>query len=175
MATLKQIHSAFIHRVQAPGLIGEGDGLLTDAPNTPVSIRTADCLPILLVDTNHRSVAALHAGWRGTAAGIAEKAISRMSAEFGTRAEDLIAAIGPGIGVCCYHVGEDVGKQFGLTGSGKINLAESNRRQLLTTGIPASQIDVLDRCTFCDAELFHSFRRDKERAGRMISFIEILP
>lgn len=166
-ASLKQIHSAICLRADAPGHAGEGDALI--ANRVAVSVRTADCLPILLADPTHGAVAAIHAGWRGTAAHIVRAAIDRMRAEFGSNPRDILAAIGPGIGVCCYDVGEEVARQFGRETAGRIDLAEANRLQLIEAGV--EKIDVLGLCTFCDAARFHSFRREKNRAGRMISYI----
>jgi hypothetical protein len=88
------------------------DGLMTDEPGLLVGIRTADCIPILVADRKRRAVAAFHAGWRGTVARIVESGIGRMRLQFGSRPEDLVAAIGPGIGPCCYSVGEEVLSSF---------------------------------------------------------------
>jgi hypothetical protein len=167
MATLKQIHSARVLHVDSPGLAGEGDALVTDQAGVTLSIRTADCYPILLADIETQAVAAIHAGWRGTSAGIVQEALRQLNAD----PKNVLAAIGPGIGACCYQVGADVAELFGQTGAGKIDLAESNRRQLIDAGVPDRNIDVIRHCTFCDAERFHSFRRDKDRAGRMISYV----
>ena len=174
MATLKQIHSAVVHIAQGAGSCGEGDGLLTNVADTALSIRTADCLPILLADTGRRAVGAIHAGWRGTAAGVIGETISRMRSAFGADPAYIRAAIGPGIGVCCYEVGDEVGRLFvEMTAERHLDLAAANRRQLIEAGVPESQIHVTAVCTFCDSRRFHSFRRDKDDAGRMISFIRI--
>jgi polyphenol oxidase len=170
MASVRQIHSARCLVVGEPGCAGEGDALVTAQPGLAVSIRTADCLPVLLADPHKNVVAAIHAGWRGTAGRIVVETIRTMQDRFGTDVRDLLAAIGPGIGECCYRVGEDVRRQFGLNGAGCVDLAGENQRQLIEAGVADSQIDVLRICTFCDAR-FYSWRRDKERAGRMISFI----
>jgi YfiH family protein len=173
MASLKQVHSSVVHVADGrTGCIGEGDALLTDLPNVAVSIRTADCYPILLADPEHHAVAALHAGWRGTAAKIAGEAIARMRSAYGTRAEALHAAIGPGIGACCYAVGIEVAQRFGKDAAGRLDLADENRKQLAAAGVP--RIDIAGGCTYCDAERFWSYRRDGERVGRMISFIRVL-
>ena len=171
MASLKQIHSAVVLAVDCVGLAGEGDALVTSRARVPVSIRTADCYPILLADTRNRAVAAVHAGWRGTAARIVVRTMEQMRARFGTDAADLRVAIGPGIGGCCYEVGVEVARQFGLECAGKIDLAEMNHRLLVENGVAAERIEVLGGCTQCDTDLFHSFRRDKESAGRMVSWI----
>jgi YfiH family protein len=171
MASLKQIHSAVVLGAVRAGMAGEGDALVTAQARVPVSIRTADCYPILLADPRHFAVAAVHAGWRGTAARIVVRTIDQMRARFGTDAADLRVAIGPGIGGCCYQVGVEVARQFGLEEAGKIDLAEMNHRLLVENGVAAERIQVLGGCTRCDADLFHSFRRDKESAGRMVSWI----
>jgi YfiH family protein len=114
MVTLRQIHSSLIRRVTAddisPSL--KGDGLMTDQPGVLLGIQTADCIPVLVADRKKRAVAAFHAGWRGTLARIVENGVGRMRLEFGSKPEHLIASIGPGIGQCCYSVGDEVQEQF---------------------------------------------------------------
>ena len=174
MASVKQVHSARCLVAPAAGCAGEGDALVTREPGLAVSVRTADCFPILLADREHRAVAAVHAGWRGTADEIVCRAVDTMRAAFDTSPREIVAAIGPGIGACCYHVGEEVARRFGLDHAGRIDLAEANRAQLAAAGVPASQIDTLGFCTYCDRARFHSYRRDQEQAGRMISYIRIV-
>ena len=169
MAALRQIHSAVVLTADEPGPAGEGDALVTDRPGVALSVRTADCLPILLVNVEARVIAAVHAGWRGTSAGIVTEALRRLNAP----PAHVLAAVGPGIGVCCYEVGSDVAQLFGRAQAGRIDLAEENRRQLLDAGVPDRNIELLRHCTFCDADRFHSWRRDRERAGRMISYIAV--
>jgi polyphenol oxidase len=184
IATLKQIHSAVC--VQAggrSGALGEGDALLENAPGSVVAVKTADCMPVLLVDERRRVVAAVHAGWRGTAARIVPHAVASMERYFGSQAGDLHAAIGPGIGRCCYEVGPEVAERFGVQepegpepggqGRAHIDLAGANRRQLEEAGVTPGRIYASNLCTMCRPEEFHSFRRDKEAAGRMHSFIGI--
>jgi hypothetical protein len=171
VSTLKQIHSNLVLLADHPGLVGEGDALITREPGLAVSIRTADCYPILLADTRNRAIAAIHAGWRGTAMQIVLKTLEKMKSEFATQPSDVFAAIGPGIGVCCYEVGEDVSSQFGFAVRTHLDLASENRKQLESVGVPAQNIEALGVCTFCDAERFFSYRREKEKAGRMTSFV----
>jgi YfiH family protein len=110
---LRQIHSSVVHRVAGAGDEGlRGDGLMSDAPGVLLAIQTADCIPVLVVDRRTRAVAGFHAGWRGTVKRIVENGVGRMRLEFGSRPEDLSAAIGPGIGACCYAVGEEVRGEF---------------------------------------------------------------
>ena len=171
MVSLQQVHSAqVLSASEKPGCAGEGDALIGGQPGAILSIRTADCLPILLVDAHRRAVAAIHAGWRGTAAGIVRETLDRMKSEFGTRPGNVFAAIGPGIGACCYEVGADVAARFGKP-AGRLDLAAENQSQLEQARLQG--IDTLVHCTRCDAHHFHSYRRDKESAGRMISFIGI--
>jgi polyphenol oxidase len=170
-ATLHQIHSDIcIAAGGRTGLLGDGDALLEDTPGNLVAVKTADCFPILLVDEERRAVAAVHAGWRGTAAGIVRRALLGMQEEFGTQPAKVHAAIGPGIGECCYEVGAEVAARFGETGPCRIDLVKANRRQLVEAGVPESRIYAANLCTKCGVEDFHSYRRDKEQAGRMLSF-----
>ena len=174
LATVKQIHSAICVPADGRcGVLGQGDALLEDRPGAVIAIRTADCIPILLVDERHRAVAAVHAGWRGTVAHIAAAAVDSMRRQFGTEPQDLHAAIGPGIGACCYEVGPEVAAQFGEQGRAHISLAGANRAQLLAAGVTPEKIYASNLCTRCLAEEFHSFRRDGEAAGRLYSFAGI--
>jgi polyphenol oxidase len=172
VATLKQIHSADCVAADGrTGVLGEGDALLENAPGSVIAVKTADCIPLLLVDDVNRAVAAVHAGWRGTVAQIARAAVDAMRSRFGTASEHLHAAIGPAIGNCCFEVGPEVAAQFGREGRVHIDLAQENRSKLLEAGVTAGRIYASNLCTMCGAGEFHSFRRDRERAGRMYSFV----
>jgi polyphenol oxidase len=173
MASLKQIHSNVSLVGDRPGCAGEGDALVTRQAGVAVSIRTADCFPILLVDRDTRAVAAVHAGWRGTAAGVVTSTLALMRDEFETDAANVLAAIGPGIGQCCYEVGVDVAQQFGMGQAGKLDLAVENRNRLIAAGLKPNNIQFVGGCTFCNPAQFFSWRRDHDRAGRMISFIRV--
>ncbi len=113
LITVRQVHSDLIHVVRSsdPGPL-TGDGLITSVPGVALGVLTADCFPVLLVDTKNRAVGAFHAGWRGTLARIAQKGLGIMQREFGTRPQDVCAAIGPGIQECCYEVGEELREKF---------------------------------------------------------------
>jgi len=172
LATLKQVHSAVcVTAGGRTGVLGQGDALLENTPGAVVAVKTADCVPILLVDSRQHAVAAVHAGWRGTAARIAERVVASMAERFGTQAADLDAAIGPGIGKCCYEVGPEVAAQFGGQGRVHLDLADLNRTQLLEAGLTVERIYASNLCTMCGGEEFHSYRRDKDAAGRMYSFV----
>ena len=174
MASLKQIHSNLVFVAGGVGCAGEGDALVTREPGLAVSVRTADCFPILLADPATRSVAAIHAGWRGTAAGVVLSSLHSMQSEFGSDPRDVRAAIGPGIGPCCYEVGLDVAQRFGLREAGRLDLSAENHSQLIQAGLRPEHIEVVGGCTFCNPAQFFSWRRDRDRAGRMISFIQTI-
>jgi len=116
VVTLRQVHSDIVHLADsskaATAETPKADALITREPGVLLVVQTADCVPILLADPKRRAVAAIHSGWRGTLRRIAAKALGRMQLEFGTRPKDVIAALGPGIGRCCYEVGSDVAREF---------------------------------------------------------------
>jgi polyphenol oxidase len=181
VATLHQIHSdAVIAAEGRSGSLGEGDALIENTPGVLVAVKTADCIPVLIIDPRNRAVAAVHAGWRGTVKDIAGRAIAELHSKFSSRAEDLHVAIGPGIGKCCYEVGPDVGQQFGeydgalrdVTQPVHLDLAEINRRQISRAGVPSTQIYTAQLCTKCHSE-FYSYRRDKQNSGRMLSVVGV--
>jgi YfiH family protein len=174
LATLKQIHSSVcVPAGGRAGQIGEGDALLENTPGAVVAVKTADCIPILLIDPLHRAVAAVHAGWRGTVSHIARNAVEAMSQRFGSDPNDLHAAIGPGIGECCFAVGPEVAAEFGRTGRVHIDLTLENQGQLLHAGVTPERIYASNLCTQCLSDDFHSFRRDREASGRLFSFVGI--
>ncbi|MGB6432392.1 MAG: peptidoglycan editing factor PgeF [Candidatus Acidiferrales bacterium] len=114
-AAARQFHSDVIHVISEPRIPAQpprADALLTQTPGILLTVQTADCVPILLVDTRRRAIAAIHAGWRGTLARIAQKTLGKMRMSFGTRPADVIAALGPSIGPCCYEVGPEVAQLF---------------------------------------------------------------
>lgn len=173
LAWAKQIHSDRVLLADHAGFLGEGDALISNTPGVTLSVRTADCLPILMADPVNRAIAAVHAGWRGVVHEIIPKTIAEMQRHFGTRPQNLIIAIGPGIGPCCFEVGPEVAVHFGLTGQTAVDLVETILRQLRRNGGTMGQVATANQCTMCQPELFESFRRDKERAGRMISAIAL--
>lgn len=166
----------------------EGDLLVTERPETALAIRTADCVPILLVDPRRRVVAAVHAGWRGTALGAAVHIVSLLQEQYDVEPADLVAAIGPSIGPECYDVGPDVPAGFarrfaadrvsrwcrGLGGERyRLDLWQANRDQLVGAGVPAGQVHIARLCTATHADVFHSYRVDGASAGRMVAGIRL--
>jgi YfiH family protein len=171
LATVKQVHGNEVRRVSQAGQQVTGDGLISDTPGLLVGIRTADCMPIFLIDPVHRVVSAVHAGWRGTATGIGARAIELMREEFGSDPAQMEAAIGPGIGRCCFEVGPEVAREFGPWASEAktcLDLSRINRLQLESAGVVKVYESGL--CTMCGTG-FYSFRRERDQAGRMLSFV----
>ena len=161
-----QVHSSRVLRA-VPAMRGEhADGLWTDEPDLPILAMSADCLPIVLVraGTTKPAVAVLHAGWKGLLAGIVAAGAQALGRG------PLTAAIGPGIGPCCYEVGEEVAapfrKRFGddVVRESRLDLWTSAERALRAAGV--EQVDRVDRCTACEPETFFSHRRDAGRTGR---------
>jgi YfiH family protein len=176
-----QIHSATVRRIETPGHVPECDGLITGVPGVVLSVTVADCLPVLLADPVTRTVGAVHAGWRGTSACIAARAVELLADQCGVRPSDLIAYLGPSARSCCYEVGEEVAALFDgpavRTDQGKyyLDLRAANERQLLDYGVSPQNIESSPDCTISRPELYHSFRRDGSRSGRMMAVIGVLP
>lgn len=201
---VRQVHSGVVRVVREGdgGLEGrlrtaegkavlEGDGLVTDVPGVLLAVGTADCVPVLVVDVEKKVVGAFHAGWRGTVAEIVGNGIATMVEEYGSRVEDLVAAVGPSIGACCYTVGEEVRAEFakkfgyadslfrfGDAGEMRLDLWEANRRQLLDAGVSGEQISVVGECTGCARDeggvrRYFSHRGEKGVAGRMLNVVGV--
>ncbi len=176
---LRQVHGTAVQLAPWSGT-PEADASVAETPGFLLGIETADCLPVLMVDPRRRVVAAIHAGWRGTASGVTARAVAALRAR-GCDPGDLLAALGPGIGPCCYEVSPELRQAFdpgdaeffrpGRNGRPHLDVRAANRRQLLAAGLRAERILSLDHCTFCRCDLYHSFRREGKGAGRMISFV----
>ena len=178
--TLRQIHSSDVCNARGLGdRACQGDALTTGEVSQAIGVRTADCVPILLLDARRRAAAAVHAGWRGTAAGISQRALASMREWFESEPGDVYAAIGPCIRVCCYEVGIEVASAFAplfpewpaVSGKRHVDLPEANRRQLQAAGVAESHISDSGLCTACLSEQFFSFRREPANPGRMVSAI----
>jgi YfiH family protein len=208
LVNVRQIHSAITRVIgEEDGSLGgalqtpegkavlEGDGLMTNFPGVMLAVGTADCVPVLVADVKKRSVAAFHAGWRGTVAQIVEQGIARMTHEYGSQPADLIAAIGPSIGACCYAVGEEVQTAFSsqfdyadelflsdrkANPSIYVDLWKANQRQLLAAGVEQSKITVIGECTACSRDAqgrrrYFSHRAEHGVAGRMLNVVGVVP
>jgi YfiH family protein len=154
------------------------DVLITQSPEKTLMLRFADCTPVLLADPRRRVVAAVHAGWRGSAARAAGAAVEALREVFGSDSRDVVAGIGPAIGPCCYTVGDDVRAAFSdrphLFSDGKLDLWEANRQALLEAGVPAENIELAGICTRCEAARFFSHRANHgQPAGRFAALIAV--
>lgn len=172
-----QCHSERIQIVTRPGDYESTDGLLTNALNLTTVVTIADCLAVILYDPVRRVTGAVHAGWRGTARSIAAKAVGLLRSEFASDPGDVIAYLSPSARVCCYEVGTEVAKEFPErfveTRDGRLflDLKRANTDQLLACGIRAENVDSSEYCTICTSTLFHSYRRDGEKSGRMMAAV----
>jgi YfiH family protein len=197
LASCWQKHSADVRLVnnvndtlQPEKAVGETvycDALTTRAPRILLGVKTADCVPLLLADARQGACAAVHAGWRGTLSSIIARTLERMTAEFGTQAGDVSAAIGPAARACCYEVGDEVISAFKekfpdadnlfketRDGHALVDLHRANREQLIAAGVASKQIYTAPLCTMCRTDLFFSYRREKRmhgRVGRLMSVI----
>lgn len=192
-----QTHSADIRVVRnqqeampKPGVLGDDlycDALISGTPNILLAVKTADCVPVLLADASTGAFAAIHAGWRGTAASIVRAAIEQLRTEYGVEPSNLTAAIGPAALGCCYEVGSEVIKLFKEQFSDAdkflaptsddhalIDLHQVNRIQLTSAGVSIDRIHIAPLCTMDRTDLFFSYRREKKlhgRVGRLMSVI----
>jgi len=185
-----QVHGrevVFARHDDPPGDHWKADALLTDDPQCGVSVRVADCVPILIARDDGRLVAAVHAGWRGVAANVAAAALAAMRCASPAHASsEFRAAIGPCIAMEDFEVGPEVLSEFRRTlgnaspvrespnGKGYVGLREAVRMQLIAAGIPAGRIDSTDRCTFRDSDEFFSHRRENGATGRMAAVISVI-
>jgi YfiH family protein len=163
------------------------DAIVSDVPGVLAGVKTADCVPILIGDSQTGAFVAIHAGWRGTLAEVATKALSQMMSNYNTKPDDVVIAIGPAAGACCYEVGSDVINAFGerFANSAElfnptredhacVDLIEANRAQLTAAGVNEDVIYNAPLCTMCRTDLFFSYRREKNlygKVGRLMSVI----
>jgi YfiH family protein len=164
------------------------DALVTNQPGIMVAVRTADCVPVLILDPQRRVVAAVHAGWRGAVAGVVRKTLAVMKSRFGSLPEHLRLSIGPSAGVCCYEVDEPVLERLnqacsdseqvvrGRRGSkAHLDLKLLIRQQALAAGVCPESITSVNVCTICHEDLFFSYRREGKVIGTMVSAIGLAP
>jgi polyphenol oxidase len=172
-----QVHGDNLLIVNNPGNYPNYDALITQKANLFLVITIADCIPILIYDKGNNTVAAVHAGWRGSEKQIVFNTIKKMISTFNTQSTDLYAYLGPSAHDCCYEVGNDVAERFGAkylrvsaSNSPRLDLGSVNYDLLATAGVPENQIEISSYCTICNP-LFHSYRRDGEFSGRMMAVI----
>ena len=196
-----QVHGCEIREVTDPFTPREAlegvDALVTDVPGVAISVRTADCIPVLMYDPVHRAVAAVHDGWRGTVLRLSQKVIDFMHERYGTNASDLKAVIGPGIGPDSFQVGQEVADAFmeagfqmdnilsnrgpkaptadnPMNGGLHIDLWQANRWLLERVGVKPDNIQVAGVCTYRNNDRFFSARREGLKCGRIINVIKLL-
>lgn len=188
-----QVHGAEVRLVRdaedARSESVQCDAQVTSAPGVLLGVKTADCVPLLLADARTGACAAVHAGWKGTLAGIVRRALARMHEEFGTEPADVRAAVGPTARACCYEVGAEIvqafrekfpraSELFAPTREGRalVDLQRANREQLVEAGVSGERIHTLPLCTICRADLFFSHRREHKlygETGRLLSVIGV--
>lgn len=190
----KQTHSARIKsidtdyldcgEIEKKNFLSETDAIITDLKGVCIGVKTADCVPVILFDQKKKVIAAIHAGWRGTAQRITYLTVKRMISEFQSDPSDIIAGIGPSISPEVYEVGPEVWTQFdpiyyrqdGLVADDKrkLNLWKANQDQLSEAGIPVNHIELAELCTYSNPNAFFSARRDGAKTGRMATGIMLL-
>ena len=198
VAMAKQVHGRTVVVVRdgdaPPSIAPEADAYVSSSRDVAVAIRVADCVPLLMADRHRGVVAAVHAGWRGTAARAAVAALESLEHEFGTKPADIVAAIGPSVGPCCYEVGTELVDAFAAAGHERylidrwfvapapprgsrersklrLDVAGANRDQLLLAGVPDEQIHTSGLCTAMHLDVLTSYRAEKEEAGRLAGVI----
>ena len=184
----KQIHSNIVNKIDKTniGQIIDGDAIITNEKNVPLVILTADCVPVILVDTENKAVGLAHAGGRGTYGKICEETLKSMQENYNTNPENVIAIIGPSIGSCCYEVSYDLIDKFEklLPNADEkiyeirdekyyLNLWEVNTQILKEFGVLKSNIINMNICTSCNCDRFFSYRKHEKTPKRIGTFIEI--
>ena len=201
VAMVNQVHGKDVIAIRrgspAPHPRPEADALVSDAADVAVAVRAADCVPLLMADRSRGVVAAVHAGWRGTVARVSVAAVEALRREFGASPRDLIVAIGPSIGACCYEVGSELVDAFAAAGherylidrwflspppargsslrsSLSLDVVRANVDQLILAGVPEEQIFTSGLCTAMHLDVLTSYRREKQQAGRIAGVIRAM-
>lgn len=186
LVSLKQVHGKHVYKAESGGMSErnmEADAAITNAKDIALSIKTADCVPILLIDPVTNSIGAVHAGWKSTVQNIVKETLNSMRENYGTNTENIKAIIGPHISPCCFKVGDDVREQFAkafnntdnIIKENTIDMGAANREQLINYGVLEENITSEGGCTCCNSEEFFSHRRDGAGigTGRQLSLIMI--
>lgn len=179
-----QIHSGNVTIAEKPGLYPETDALITSEKNLFLIISIADCIPVMVYDSVKQVIANIHSGWRGTQKLIAVNTINKMITGFGCKTENMAAFIGPGIGKEKFEVGREVAELFdkkyvlnhkteSMGANPCIDLKRVVKDQLLSCGLKEENIESSGYCTYTQKDMFHSYRRDGDKSGRMFAVIGI--
>lgn len=200
MVTCQQVHGTNVAKVTMDdrgkgakvysNAIAETDALITNVPHLPLLLFFADCTPILIADPVKKAIGVAHGGWKGTVGGIAIKTVIAMTEAYGCNPADMLAAVGPAIGPCCYQVGKEVADKFretfhdmadeilqpsdGEEEKCQLNLWRCNELQLVKAGLQAENVEVANVCTSCNNQQFFSYRADKGKTGRIGAVLSIL-
>jgi len=193
VVSLNQVHGREVVTIgrDVPRERPNADALVSQTANVALVVRAADCVPLLIGDRKTGAVGAAHAGWRGTAARVAVATVEAMTREFGSKPADLVVAIGPAIGPCCYDVGSDLVDAFAAAGHERylierwfltpreqkmrLDVAGANRDQLVLAGVPEENIHVSGLCTAMHLDVLTSYRAERENAGRIAGAIRANP
>ena len=183
---MKQIHSNKVYTYRKGSnefKDNEGDALITNEKKVIIGVFTADCVPVILVDKENEAIAAIHSGWKGTFSSIVTETILRMKEEYNSKAENIVAYIGPHIRQCCYEVSEYLKEQFlkkfdiekdKLFDGKNLSLEECINNDLINSGVLEENIHSLGLCTNCEKEVkLHSYRKSNGAYGRLFSFVYI--
>jgi YfiH family protein len=181
-ARVRQVHGCRVVEVEGgTEPLEEADAVTTAVPGVAACVSVADCVPVLLADPRSGAVAAIHAGWRGTIDGAASAGVRSLVDRYGALPGDLLAAIGPGIGPCCFEVSRDLAVRFrdelgpvtatARDHGSRVDLWRANEVLLRRAGVPGQRIETLGRCTSCEESTFFSHRRDRGVTGRQVAFI----
>lgn len=196
IVTPEQVHGVAVRRVTGAergrgsmsyaDAVPATDALITDEPNLPLMLCFADCTPLLFFDPEHLAVGVAHAGWKGTVGKIGAATLAAMNREFGTRPQDVLAAIGPAIGACCYEVGDNVIEAAETAfaqdvdkvllrrgGQTHFDLQEANRLTLLAAGVVESNLETADTCTSCENQWYFSYRAAGGQTGRIAALMAL--
>jgi len=197
VVSLNQVHGREVVRIDrhvSPTMLAslrterpKADAAICDAPDVALVVRSADCVPLLVADARTGAVGAVHAGWRGTAARVTVAAVEEMHRQFGSQPTDLVVAIGPAIGPCCYEVGSDVVDAFAAAGHERylidrwfmtprdrgmrLDVPGANRDQLVLAGIPEQNIHACGLCTAMHLDILTSYRVERSSAGRIAAAV----
>lgn len=178
---LKQVHSDKFFVVNNDNYLDvrgqNGDALITSEKGIAIGVFTADCVPLILVDTHNKIVAVVHAGWKGTALNIVGKVLKYMKINMGTDSKNVFAAVGPSIGPCCFEVGVEVAEKFNFVYENEnklyVDLWKENVKQITDFGVSKDRISSSMICTSCNCDIVFSYRKESGNTGRLGTFVEI--
>jgi len=175
---IHQVHGNHVVHARQPGILGDGDGIVTNQKNLYLRVVTADCLSIFIYDPRVKAIGLAHAGWRGLCKEVISKTFEKMQALFNSKPQNVIIAVGPFIQACCYTVKEDVAAKFPSesldsinNGMYKLDMGRVASEQLSLLKVPHSNIEIAPECTYCRDDIFYSARRDKLKTGRNVSIM----